>query len=260
MTKRIILSLLIFIFTVTHNVMAQNALNVVSQNEKPHLISSMIGQEGILPLKFKEAWKYHSGDDIKWAEPNFEDAGWHKIAPEGLSARALPDSLWQGYGWWRLSFTADSSIYAQATRLFFRSWGAAEVYLDGKKLHDYGNFSTESSLEKNFVPRYCLDMPIQIVPRASHVLAIRFSNHQAKKFQELLKHNTQSLGFIIAFANETKGAAAENNQTYAIASLSIIQPCFYFYFYSICCCFLNFQKTIQTCLFHWSSHFFYYPL
>ena len=216
------ISLLIFIFTVTQSVMAQNALKGVSQNETPHLTSSMIGKDGILPLKFKKVWKYHAGDNIKWAEPNFDDAGWHNISPEGLSAKALPDSLWQGYGWWRLSFTADSSIYAQLTRLFFRSWGAAEVYLDGRKLHDYGNFSTESSLERNFVPRYCLDMPIQILPRASHVLAIRYSNHQAKNFQQQLKHNAQSLGFTIAFANETKGAAAENNQTYAIASLSII--------------------------------------
>lgn len=194
----------------------------VSQNETPHLTSSMISKEGILPLKFKEAWKYHSGDDIKWAQPDFDDTRWHNIAPEGLSAKALPDSLWQGYGWWRLTFTADSSIYTQVTHLFFRSWGAAEVYLDGKKLHDYGIFSTESSLEKNFVPRYCLDMPIQVVPHTSHVLAIRYSNHQAKRFQALLKHNAQSLGFTIAFANEAKGAAAENTQSYAISSLSII--------------------------------------
>ncbi len=194
-----------------------------AQNQQiPHLTSQMVGKSGYISLKFKDAWKYQQGDDMRWAEPNFDDSGWSNIAPEGLSAEEMPDSLWQGYGWWRLQFTADSALYKQISHLYFRGWGAAEVYLDGKKLTDYGVFSSESEKEINFIPRYSLDKPIQIAPRDTHVLAVRYANHQAKRNLALLKHNAQKLGFSIAFANTTKAEEAENNQAYAIASLSII--------------------------------------
>jgi two-component sensor histidine kinase len=205
---------------------AQNANNALLHSQKsdsvPHLTPKLISSEGVLLLKFKNAWKYQQGDDVAWANPNFDDAAWHNIAPDGLSANAMPDSLWQGYGWWRLSFTADSSFYQEATRLHFRSWGAAEVYLDGIKINTFGNFSTQAATEKNFVPRYVLDKKIGVKRASFHVLAVRFSNHQAKQNQALLKHNAPSLGFTIGFGNEAKGAESERNYAYAIAALSII--------------------------------------
>ncbi len=210
------LSFLLFAFLIPPSVSeAQNKL-------VPHLTSQMLDKDGIISLKLEDAWKYQQGDDMRWAEPDFDDSSWSNIAPDGLSAKAMPDSLWQGYGWWRLPFTVDSSLYTEITHLFFRSWGAAEVYIDGKKLTHYGIFSSKSEEEINFIPRYSLDKPIQITPRATHVLAVRFSNHQAKSNQVLLKHNAQKLGFTIGFANDFKAQRAEDNQAYAIAALSII--------------------------------------
>jgi two-component sensor histidine kinase len=200
----------------------KNAVAASPDRVKPHLTSKMLSKEGILLLKFKDAWHYQQGDDLAWANPNFDDAAWPTIAPEGLSAKAMPDSLWQGYGWWRLTFTADSSFYQQITRLHFRSWGAAEVYLDGQKLTEYGRFSSEAATETNFIPRYVLDQKIQVAHTDFHVLAVRFSNHQAKRNAVLLRHNAPSLGFVLAFANEAKGQESERNYAYAIAALSII--------------------------------------
>jgi signal transduction histidine kinase len=220
-----------FVFFLPPSVsIAQNVDGVLLKNPseakidhiRPHLTSKLISNEGLLLLKFKGAWKYQQGDDKGWANPDYDDAAWHTIAPDGLSAKAMPDSLWQGYGWWRLAFTADSSLYQQVTRLHFRSWGAAEVYLDGNKLNTFGNFSSQAADEKNFVPRYVVDKKIEMSSAAFHVLAVRFSNHQAKLNQALLKHNAPSLGFNIGFGNEAKGAESERNYAYAIAALSII--------------------------------------
>jgi two-component sensor histidine kinase len=188
----------------------------------PHLTPEMISKEGILTLPFKEVWKYHPNDDLRWADPNFDDAHWHTVYPDGLRANDMPDSIWQGYGWWRLAFTADTALYKHISRLYFRGWGAAEVYLDGVKTHTYGNFSTEPALEKSNIPRYAIDKPIKMPSQAVHVLAIRFSNHQAKKNQAILKHNATPLGFSIGFANEKKGTDSERNYAYAIASLSVV--------------------------------------
>ena len=79
---------------------------------KPHLTAKMLSKEGILLLKFKDVWRYQQGDNLAWANPHFDDATWPALAPEGLSAKAMPDSLWQGNGWWRLTFTADSTFWA----------------------------------------------------------------------------------------------------------------------------------------------------
>jgi hypothetical protein len=187
----------------------------------PHLTSSMM-KSGLITLSFKTAWKYQKGDDFRRAEPNFNDSTWHNIAPEGLRANAIPDSLWDGYGWWRIKFTVDSSLYTQISRLHFRAWGAAEVYLDGKNISNYGIFSTQPATEKNYVPRYVLDNAVKITPANVHVLAIRYSNHQGKKNRDLLKHNAPFLGFTIGFANESKAAESERNFAGYVGAHSII--------------------------------------
>jgi two-component sensor histidine kinase len=197
-----------------HNGTAQNKVT-------PHLTASMM-KEGLITMSFKDAWRYQQGDDRQWANPNFDDAAWHNIAPEGLRAHAMPDSLWHGYGWWRIHFTADSTFYSTISRLHFRGWGAAEVYLDGKKITNYGTFSTEAATEKNFIPRYVVDKSIRIEPAALHVLAIRYANHQAKNNQAILKHNAPYLGFTFGFANENKGAASERNYAYYIIAHSVV--------------------------------------
>jgi two-component sensor histidine kinase len=179
-------------------------------------------KEGLITMSFKDAWRYQQGDDRQWANPNFDDAAWHNIAPEGLRANAMPDSLWYGYGWWRMRFTADSTFYSTVSRLHFRGWGAAEVYLDGKKISYYGTFSTDAATEKNYVPRYVVDKTISVEPAALHVLAIRYSNHQAKRNRDILKHNAPYLGFTFGFANESKGAASERNYAYYIIAHSIV--------------------------------------
>ncbi len=219
MTNRFLLKLYPFLLITLFILFAHKAY---AQNKvTPHFTSAMI-KEGILSLKIKDAWKYYQGDNLRWAESNFDDTGWSNIVPDGLHANNLPDSLWKGYGWWRMTFTADSSFYLQISRLYFRGWGAAEVYLDGEKIHSYGNFSNQPINEKNYVPRFVVDKPIQIVHKDLHVLAIRYSNHQAKRNREILKHNSPYLGFSIGFADESKGIDSEHNYAYGIASLSII--------------------------------------
>ena len=97
-------------------VAAQNTAAMTSQNKTiPHLSSTML-KDGLIILSFKEAWKYQKGDDLKWRELDFDDTLWHQLSPERLLVRNLADSTWQGYGWWRLSFTADSAFCNNITR------------------------------------------------------------------------------------------------------------------------------------------------
>ncbi|MBL7817034.1 MAG: sensor histidine kinase [Saprospiraceae bacterium] len=206
----------IFLFCTPSVFKAQN-----DSAQTPHLTADRI-KSGLLSLKFKGAWHYQKGDNLNWSKPDFDDSKWQALMPESLRAEAMPDSLWQGYGWWRLHFTMDSSLYSVITHMHFRSWGAAEVYLDGENVNNYGTFSTQPATERNYIPRYVLDNALKIKPAATHVLAIRYSNHQAKKNQAILKQNAPFLGFTIGFSNDSKAAEAELNFAGYIGSHSVV--------------------------------------
>jgi hypothetical protein len=163
---------------------------VASYAQQPHLGPELF-KEGLLKLKFKDAWRYQPGDNPQWANPDFDDSNWYTFDPIGLKAYAMPDSLWKGYGWWRITFTADPELIKDIERLYFHSWGAAEVYLDGKLVATYGSFSPNSQLEKTHTPDYAPDRPIEITPRDIHTLAVRFSNHQAKSNFKIFRQSQE---------------------------------------------------------------------
>ncbi|MCC5929203.1 MAG: hypothetical protein JJU28_08170 [Cyclobacteriaceae bacterium] len=189
--------------------------------QKPH-IDGRLFKEGLFELKFEKAWKYQPGDNPEWADPDFDDADWHNIVPVGLKAYQMPDSLWFGYGWWRITFTADPKTIQEIERLYFYSWGAAEVYLDGELVATYGNFSTDSHLEKTFTPNYAADKPLTISQKDLHTLAIRFSNHEAKNYFQIFRHFSENLGFDIGFSSKTRAKYSDFRYANSFAALWVI--------------------------------------
>ena len=187
----------------------------------PHLDGSLF-KEGLLELKFEEAWKYQPGDNLEWADPDFDDADWYNIDPTDLEVYQMPDSLWSGFGWWRISFTADPKIIEEIERLYFNSWGAAEVYLDGELVETYGKFSTDSQLEKTHTPDYDPDRPLKINPQDVHTLAVRFSNHQAKNNFKIFRYFAENLGFDIGFSTAVRAKYSDFRYPNSFATLSVI--------------------------------------
>jgi len=184
----------------------------------PHLSEEMFSETGLLSIGFRDSWKYQPGDDLQWADPGFDDSGWHVIPPGELSADAMPDSLWSGYGWWRITFTADSTLYNRTWNLFYTGWGASEFYLDGEKLHSYGRFSADPELEKTHAPFTRIDNPMssfRLQPGEKHVIAVRYSHHQAKRNLELFPAHAVNLGFGIGIADNTYKSSREQSYLYA---------------------------------------------
>ncbi|MCR9015438.1 sensor histidine kinase [Aquiflexum gelatinilyticum] len=189
--------------------------------QKPHIEGGLF-KEGLLELKFKENWKYQPGDNIEWAKPDFDDSNWYNLNPIELKAYQMPDSLWSGYGWWRISFTADPKTVAEIERLYFYSWGAAEIYLDGELVASFGNFSPDSKNEKTYSPNYAGDRPLKISPNDLHTLAVRFSNHQAKTNHQIFRYFSENLGFNIGFSNSLRAEYSDFRYANSFATLSVI--------------------------------------
>jgi two-component sensor histidine kinase len=192
-----------------------------SYAQKAHVDASLF-KEGLLELKFEENWKYQPGDNPEWANPDFDDSDWYNIDPIGLKAYQMPDSLWSGFGWWRISFTADPNTIESIERLYFNSWGAAEIYLDGQLVETYGNFSTDSKLEKTHTPNYAPDRPLKITPQDVHTIAVRFSNHQAKNNFKIFRYFAENLGFDIGFSSAVRAKYSDFRYPNSFATLSVI--------------------------------------
>jgi signal transduction histidine kinase len=162
---------------------------------------SLFDTNGILRLTSRNGWRYHPGDDLSWVDPDFDDSHWTFCIPSGFMD-PIPDSVWNGCGWFRFRFVADSSVYAKFTHLYFFPFGAAEVYLDGKLVQKYGVFSTDPQTEKHYNPFYKTSPPVIVKRDGSHVLAVRFSNHKSEHYKKLFGKYLDTVAFGIGLATD----------------------------------------------------------
>ena len=159
---------------------------------------SLINESGIIELGFRNGWRFRPGDNMDWAKPDFNDSDWMLYLPS-MIVEPIPDSLWNGYGWFRYRFAVDSSVYSKVTNLYFSTYGAAEVYLDGKLVQKYGVFSTDPQEEKYYNRYYNyfyrIHPAVVLQPADSHLLAIRFSYHKGAQYKKLLGKYALTFGF-----------------------------------------------------------------
>ena len=163
--------------------------------------SDSLVSNNVLNLGARDGWRFHPGDNLQWADPDFDDSEWISLKPAGLS-QPIPDSLWQGYGWFRFRFAADSTIYSKYWSLYFFTWGAADVFLDGKLIKSYGRFSIDPKDEIRNMPYGKTYPEIFLTPNDSHLLAVRFAYHEGPRYWKLLGKNSVYFGFGIGLGTE----------------------------------------------------------
>ncbi|MBV9034053.1 MAG: SpoIIE family protein phosphatase [Acidobacteriaceae bacterium] len=91
-------------------------------------------------------WKFHAGDDPRWANPNFDDSSWKLVkVPSSLDKQGYPN--FSGYGWYRRELRMNAAIAAQDLQLIIGSgFGAYEVYANGNRIGRLGSFPPEERL------------------------------------------------------------------------------------------------------------------
>jgi hypothetical protein len=103
-------------------------------------------QQGVL---LNQGWKFHPGDTLTWAEPDYEDSHWQAINPTE-DIYNLPQ-LWQtNVGWFRLRFSGDSALRQQSLVMMILQTGASEIYLNDKLIKQLGRVSPSSDQTINW--------------------------------------------------------------------------------------------------------------
>ncbi|MGI8642305.1 MAG: hypothetical protein ACR2MG_20435, partial [Pyrinomonadaceae bacterium] len=79
-----------------------SAVNVQAQDNEIFTLTADALQDGKSAELTKAGWKYHAGDNLDWANPNFDDSAWETLKDTALTRESLPQTGWNGIGWFRL--------------------------------------------------------------------------------------------------------------------------------------------------------------
>ena len=110
------------------------------------LSASLWGQTLTLP-HFQEGaaslagtWRFHPGDDPRWADPNFDDSGWKLLRmPLTLKEQGYPN--FQGYGWYRLHLRwGEQSRPLSLILKLSRVSNVGEVFANSTSVCRFGSF------------------------------------------------------------------------------------------------------------------------
>lgn len=142
-------------------------------------------------------WKYHPGDNPEWANPIYDDTDWESVSTL-LSQNELPESGWEGIGWFRLHFTIQDDQLKNMPLALYVAYqsGASEIYLDGELLYSIGAVGTRKEEEEPYWERN--PQVISFSGKTDHVIAVRYSN-----FSSYQTTPVQGFGLVVAPLNES---------------------------------------------------------
>ena len=143
--KKIVAVLLLFLLA-SLSLRAANAFPANARVTQVTLGQSVVALNG--------PWKFHIGDNPKWADPNFDDSAWQDYTVDSkqrtlsvvqlLQSKAMPG--WQrhghpgytGYAWYRIRLQAPPHADSLALLMPQHVDDGYEVYVNGQKIGSFG--------------------------------------------------------------------------------------------------------------------------
>ncbi|MEX2602783.1 MAG: ATP-binding protein [Gracilimonas sp.] len=185
---------IIGVFTISSEALGQEKISNQADTTIVKLSEFDIESSSYISLEQLRGWKYNPGHNPEFSNPEYNDSDWSNLTLQSDSLLAAKDSLWKGHGWFRLTFQVDSLFYEIPRALSFRAFGAAEIYLDGRKIDTYGVPSTspESEVMARILPNLFPVMGLN--PSQKHVLAIRYSFHNFENLKKLSYSGNMDIG------------------------------------------------------------------
>lgn len=160
---------------------------------------SVVVRLGDSAVSLQGPWRFHVGDDPRWAETNFDDAGWESVSL-GSSAEVDPDAAatemvpgWtaqghpdhSGYAWYRLRINVQDARTSLSLKMPDAFDDAYQVFVDGVEIGQYGDFSPHgvrayAAMPQGFrLPSALRDGAMTIAVRVWMDSATRFLNPDA---------------------------------------------------------------------------------
>lgn len=129
-------TLLLFAAFAAGPLSAQQSAQAAGAAPPSVLVIRGIGQ-GIVPIDGN--WQFHTGDDMRWAQPSFDDSQWATIQTDNTwGAQGYPS--YTGFAWYRRHIDIVSGAGGNARYSIFieQAQNAYELYWNGKLIGQYG--------------------------------------------------------------------------------------------------------------------------
>jgi hypothetical protein len=145
----------------------QTPAQTSAQSNPQVLVIHGIGR-GIVPVDGE--WQFHLGDDMRWAQPSFDDSGWKQIQTgDYWGDQGYPS--YTGFAWYRrhLDILPSAGETGQYSIFISEEEDAYEVYWNGRLIGQYGKVPPHAWWYYN----YLFPKAFPLTGLASGVLAIR---------------------------------------------------------------------------------------
>lgn len=191
--------LLLLLVVLPADLRAQNAAKVPTDDSQ---LQVTLG-DGTAELS--GMWKFHTGDDMAWAQQDFDDSRWRSIdvtPPAGSEDTARGTSAYlpgwtangypgySGYAWYRLGINVVSSHGELAIKMPEDVDDAYQLYVNGKLIGEFGRFTKRGvtaypAQPRSFrLPREIRSGPMTIAVRMWMDSATRFNSQDAGGMHE----------------------------------------------------------------------------
>ncbi|MCP5062739.1 MAG: SpoIIE family protein phosphatase [Ignavibacteriae bacterium] len=147
-------------------------------------------------------WRFHSGDNIKWASPTFDDSNWDTLNSQ-MNLDSIPTGTWKGIGWFRKVIKVSPNLTDSLIALRMEHYGASQIYLNGKSVHKFGKIGKNLEEEEIYQP-WRIPTAIQLDSNQTLTIAVRYSNQKAIEDIKWYKRWFKKVGFNLSFADVNK--------------------------------------------------------
>lgn len=155
--------------------LASSAWSQSARNISSEYVSARRLADGVALTR---SWKFRLGDNPSWSLPTYDDSQWTTLSPSA----PLPDSIVRkvrqleaegraAVGWFRLHVEVERSLVRRPLALEFRTIGAADFFLDARKILELGELDKPGKSAK--VENPLLPAPV-LFDSSSAVLAVRY--------------------------------------------------------------------------------------
>lgn len=112
-------------------------------------------------------WKFHTGDNLAWAQPDFDDSSWanmNMVPPEGSDGyvpgwTARGYAGYSGYAWYRLQVIVEGTPGPLSLKMPEAVDDAYQVFVDGRRIGEFGSFNPRHVTAYSALPRAFLLPP-----------------------------------------------------------------------------------------------------
>lgn len=158
------------------------------------LLASCLWSQNNSVIELQKGWKFHTGDSLKYAQPEFNDSTWKSIQTAQSWEKQGYDG-YDGYAWYRMSFflpsiIKQSSFFQDSIRIFLgRIDDTEQTFLNGQLIGQNAQviYPQDSETPKNFTDHRgayaltrCYILPLndpRILWNQNNVLAVRVHDH-----------------------------------------------------------------------------------